>query len=34
MITIDTNETFVPNERSGSPDRRTLGLRIFRFEIR
>jgi len=33
MLTLDTDQTFVPNERSGSPDRRTLGLRIFRFEI-
>jgi hypothetical protein len=34
MITIETDETFVPHERSGSPDHRTLGLRVFRFEIR
>lgn len=34
MLTLETDQTFVPNERSGSPDRRTLGLRIFRFEIR
>lgn len=34
MLTIETNQTFVPNERSGSPDRRTLGLRLFRFEVR
>lgn len=34
MVTIETDKTFIPNERSGSPDRRTLGLRIFRFEIR
>jgi Protein of unknown function (DUF2723) len=33
-ITIETDKTFVPYERSGSPDHRTLGLRIFRFEIR
>ena len=32
MLTIETDQTFVPHERSGSPDRRTLGLRIFRFE--
>ena len=34
MITIETDKTFVPHERSGSPDRRTLGLRIFSFEVR
>ncbi len=34
MLTVETNQTFVPNERSGSPDRRTLGLRLFRFEVR
>jgi hypothetical protein len=33
-IVIETDKTFVPNERSGSPDRRTLGLRIFTFDIR
>jgi hypothetical protein len=34
MLTVETNQTFVPNERSGSPDKRTLGLRLFRFELR
>ena len=34
MITVETDRTFVPNERSGSADRRTLGLRIFRFDVR
>jgi hypothetical protein len=34
MLTIETNQAFVPNERSGSPDRRTLGLRLFTFELR
>ncbi|HET9467643.1 MAG TPA: hypothetical protein VFO48_04500, partial [Vicinamibacterales bacterium] len=34
MLTIETDQSFVPHERSGSPDRRTLGLRIFNFEIR
>ena len=34
MLTVETDQTFVPHERSGSPDRRTLGLRIFRFDIR
>jgi hypothetical protein len=33
MLTIETDQSFVPHERSGSPDRRTLGLRIFRFEM-
>lgn len=34
MLTIETDQSFVPYERSGSPDKRTLGLRIFRFEVR
>jgi hypothetical protein len=35
MLTIETDQSFVPHERSSSsPDRRTLGLRIFKFEIR
>ena len=34
MLTVETDQTFVPHERSGSSDMRTLGLRIFRFEIR
>jgi hypothetical protein len=34
MITVETDRTFVPHDRSGSADRRTLGLRIFRFEVR
>jgi hypothetical protein len=33
MLTIETDQSFVPHERSGSPDRRTLGLRIFELEI-
>jgi hypothetical protein len=33
MITIETDQTFVPQERSGSPDRRTLGLRIFELKV-
>jgi hypothetical protein len=32
-LTIETNETFVPAERSGSPDRRRLGLRIFNVRV-
>jgi hypothetical protein len=34
MLTIETDLSFVPHERSGSPDRRTLGLRIFEMSIR
>jgi len=34
MVTIETDKTFVPYERSGSPDKRRLGLRIWKFEIR
>jgi len=34
MVTIETDKTFVPHERSGSPDMRRLGLRIFRFDVR
>jgi hypothetical protein len=34
MVTIETDQALVPYERSGSPDKRTLGLRIFRFEVR
>ncbi len=34
MLTIETDQSFVPHERTGSPDRRTLGLRIFDLEIR
>jgi hypothetical protein len=33
MVTIETDQSFVPHERSGSPDRRTLGLRIFELTI-
>jgi hypothetical protein len=33
-VTIETNATFVPHERSGTADKRTLGLRIFRFDVR
>jgi len=34
MLTIETDETFVPYERTCSPDRRTLGLRLFELTIR
>jgi hypothetical protein len=34
MVAIETDQAFVPHELSGSPDRRTLGLRIFRFEVK
>jgi hypothetical protein len=33
VVTIETDKTFVPHERSGSPDRRTLGLRIFDLRV-
>jgi hypothetical protein len=33
MMTIETDKTFVPNQRSGSPDKRRLGLRIFKFDV-
>jgi len=33
MVTIETDKTFVPNERSGSPDKRRLGLRLFKFDV-
>ena len=33
MVTIETDKTFVPFEQSGSPDRRTLGLRIFEMTV-
>jgi hypothetical protein len=34
MITIETDKTFVPHDRTGVADMRILGLRIFRFEVR
>jgi hypothetical protein len=34
MLTIETDQSFVPHERTGSADRRRLGLRIFDLEIR
>ena len=34
ILTIETDQFFVPHDRSGSPDRRTLGLRIFELNIR
>ena len=33
-VTIDTDLTFVPADRSASPDRRKLGLRLFRVDVR
>ena len=33
MLTIETDQSFVPHERTGSPDRRTLGLRIFELRL-
>lgn len=34
ILTIETDKTFVPHERTGSPDLRTLGLRVFTFDVR
>jgi hypothetical protein len=34
LLTIETDQSFVPHDRSGSPDRRTLGLRIFDLIVR
>jgi transmembrane protein TMEM260 (protein O-mannosyltransferase) len=34
MITVETDKTFVPHDRTGVADRRTLGLRLFRFDVR
>jgi hypothetical protein len=33
LITIETNQTFVPAERSGVPDQRRLGLRVFSVQV-
>jgi hypothetical protein len=33
-LSVATSETFVPGERSGSPDRRRLGLRIFKVTLK
>jgi hypothetical protein len=33
-VTLETNRSFSPHERSGSADKRTLGLRIFTFDVR
>lgn len=33
LLTIETDQSFVPHDRTGSPDRRTLGLRIFGLKI-
>ncbi len=33
VITIETNQTFVPAERSGVPDQRRLGLRVFSVQV-
>jgi hypothetical protein len=33
ILTLETNEVFVPAERSASPDRRHLGLRILSFNL-
>jgi len=33
MLTIETDKTFVPSERTRSGDHRRLGLRIFTFTV-
>ena len=33
LISIETNQTFVPAERSGAADQRRLGLRVFLVEV-
>jgi hypothetical protein len=33
-VTLETSQSFSPHDRSGSADKRTLGLRIFTFEVR
>ena len=33
-LTIATNLTFVPADRETSPDRRTLGLKLWQVEVR
>ena len=33
LVTVETDKFFSPAERTGSQDRRILGLRIFRFEV-
>jgi hypothetical protein len=34
VLTLSTDQTFVPHERSGNGDHRRLGLRIFEFAVR
>lgn len=34
VVTVATDQTFVPHERSGNGDRRRLGLRIFELRVR
>ena len=34
MLTIETDQSFVPHDRSGAADRRTLGLRVYDLTIR
>ena len=34
MLTVETDQSFVPHDRTGSPDRRTLGLRLYDLSIR
>jgi hypothetical protein len=34
VLTLTTDQTFVPHERSGNGDRRKLGLRVYEFSLR
>jgi hypothetical protein len=34
ILTIETDQSFVPHDRSGAADRRTLGLRVYELTIR
>jgi hypothetical protein len=34
LLTLATDQVFVPDQRSGNGDHRTLGLRIFEFDVR
>ena len=33
MLTIETDQSFVPHEQTGSPDRRRLGLRLYELRV-
>jgi hypothetical protein len=34
VLTLTTDQTFVPHDRSGNGDRRRLGLRVYEFSVR